>query len=65
MEAMDEVMQTFKSHDILELVPHVLGMRTLRIGWVPHRKFTSGIFEKNKATRSNHREPGIDYNRSF
>jgi len=62
---MDKDMQTFKSYDVLELVGHVLGMRTLRIDWVLHWKFKSGIFEKNKATRSNHQEPSIDYNRSF
>jgi len=65
---MDKVMQTFKSHDSPKLIPHILGMRTLRIGWVLRWKFKNGIVEKNKArsfTRRNHREPGIDYNRSF
>jgi len=65
---MDNVLQTFKSDDISKLMPHVLGMRTLRIGWILGWKFKNGIFEKNKArssTRRNYREPGTDYNRSF
>jgi len=65
---MDKVIQTFNSHDIPKQIPHVLGMRTLRIGWILRWKFKNGIFGKNKArsfTRRNHREPGINYNRSF
>ena len=61
---MDRKMLNFKSHDICELVPHVPGVRTLRIGWVLH---WNGIFEKNKdrlVNRSNHQESGIDYNES-
>jgi len=68
VEAMDKVIQTFKSHDIPKLIPHVLSMHTLRTGWILRWKFKNGIFEKSKArpfTRRNHREPGIDYNRSF
>jgi len=61
-------MQTSKSHDICELVPHVPGMHTLRIGCVLLWKFKNGIFEKNKAeffAYSNHQEPGFDSNKSF
>ena len=46
----------------------MLGIRTLRIGWVTHRKFKNVVFEKNMArvvTRSNHQESVIDYNKSF
>ena len=45
-------MQSFTSHDICELVPHVPGIRT--------QNLNNGIFEKNKAiliTRSNQEEP--------
>jgi len=45
---MDNVMQTFKSHDIPKLIPYVLGMRTLRIGWILRWKFKNRLFEKNK-----------------
>ena len=65
---MDSEMRLFKSHGICELVPHVLGIRTLRIGWVTHRNFKNDVFEKNMArvvTRSNHQESVIDYNKSF
>ena len=51
--------QSFTSHDICELVPHVPGIRT--------QNLNNGIFEKNKAiviTRSN-QEPRIDYSKSF
>ena len=61
---MDKKMLNFRSHDIFELVPHVPGVRTLRIGWVLH---WNGNLEKNKArffNRSNYQESGIDYNES-
>ena len=62
-EGMDKVMQNSMLHGIYELVPHVPGMRTLRIGGVLHWKFKNGIFEKNKArlvTSGNHQELCID-----
>jgi len=55
-------------YDIYDLVPRTAGMRTLRLGWVLHRKFKNGVFEKNKArlvARGNHQRPGVDYDESF
>jgi len=67
-EAMDREMSNMRSHDIYKLTPHRPGMRTLRLGWVLHRKFKDGVFEKNKArlvARGNQQRPGIDYDKSF
>jgi transposase InsO family protein len=67
-EAMNSEMENLKSHDVYELVPRIGSMRTLRLGWVLHRKFKNGVFDKNKArlvARGNHQRPGIDYNESF
>ena len=41
-EAMDREMENLMSHDVYELVPHASGIRTLRLGWVLHRKFKNG-----------------------
>jgi len=46
--SMDQEMANLKSHDVYELVPRMNGMRTLKLGWVFHRKFNNGVFEKNK-----------------
>ena len=46
--AMDQGMANLKAHDLYALVPRMNGMRTLKLGWVFHRKFKNGIFEKNK-----------------
>ena len=57
-----------KSHDVYELVPRTSGMRTLRLGWVLHRKFKNRVFDKNKGSlvaRGNHQRPGIDHGESF
>ena len=57
-----------KSHDVYELILCAIGMRTLRLGWVLHRKFKNGSFDKNKArlvARGNYQRPGIDYGKSF
>ena len=65
---MDREMKNLESHDVYDLVPRAPGMRTLRLGWVLHRKFKNGTFEKNKArlvARGNHQRPGIDYGESF
>ena len=48
-DAMGKEMANLNSHDVYELVPRVPGMRTLRLGWVLHRKFKNGVFEKNNA----------------
>ena len=67
-EAMDQEMKDLKDHDVYELVPRATGIRTLRLGWVLHRKFKNGIFERNKGrlvARGNHQRPGIDYGESF
>jgi hypothetical protein len=67
-EAMNKEMENLKSHDVYELVPHVKGLRTLKLGWVLHRKFKNGVFDKNKArlvARGNQKCPSIDYNKSF
>ena len=65
---MDREMQNLKSHDVYELMPRTSGMRTLRLGWVLHRKFKNGVFDKIKGrlvTRGNHQRPGVDYGESF
>jgi len=67
-DAMDREMENLRSHDVYDLVPRAPGLRTLRLGWVLHRKFKNGVFEKNKArvvARGNHQRPGVDYNESF
>jgi len=67
-DAMDREMANLESHDVYELVPRMPGMRTLRLGWVLHRKFKNVVFEKNKGrlvARGNHQRPGIDYGESF
>ena len=46
--AMDKEMKNPRDHDVYELVPRASGIRTLRLGWVLHRKFKNGIFGKNK-----------------
>ena len=56
-EAMDREMENLRSHDIYELLQRALGMRTLHLRWVLHRKFKNGSFNKNKAyivARGNH-----------
>ena len=72
MEAMDREMDkemvNLRSHGVYELVPCVWGLRTLKLGWVLHRKFRNRVFDKNKAriaARGNQQRPGIDYNESF
>jgi len=65
---MTKEMINLRSHDVYELVPRVPGVRTLRSGWVLHRKFKNGIFERNKprlVALGNHQRPGIDYDESF
>lgn len=65
---MGREMDNLTSHDVYELVPRTSDMRTLRLGWVLHRKFKDGTFDKNKArivARGNHQRPGIDYGKSF
>ena len=67
-DVMDQEMANLKSHDYYELVPRMNDMRTLKRGWVFHRKFKSGVFEKKKGrivARANHQRPGIDYVESF
>ena len=67
-EAMDKEMENLRSYDVFKLVPRTPGMRTLRLGWVLHRKFKNGAFDKNKArlvARGNHQRPSIDYGESF
>jgi hypothetical protein len=67
-DAMRKEMDNLRSHDVYELVLRVPGMRTLRLGWVLHRKFRNGVFDKNKArlvARGNLQRPGIDYGESF
>jgi len=67
-DAMDREMDNLRSHDVYDLVPRAPGMHTLRLGWVLHRKFKNGVFEKNEArlvARGNHQRPGVDYGESF
>jgi hypothetical protein len=57
-----------KPHDVYGLVPRVRGLRTLKLGWVLHRKFKSGSFDRSKArlvARGDQQRPSIDYNESF
>ena len=64
---MDREMEGLKSHDVYELVPRTNGMRTLKVGWVLHRKFKNGLFERNKGrlvARGN-QHPSIDQRESF
>jgi Reverse transcriptase (RNA-dependent DNA polymerase) len=66
--AMDQEIENLKAHNVYELVPYASGMRTLTLGWVLHRKFKNGVFEKNKGrlvAQGNHQRPGIDYGESF
>ena len=61
--AMTKEVTNLKSHNVYDLVPRTPGIHTLRLGWVLHRKFKNGVFEKNKArlvARGNHQRPGID-----
>ena len=46
--AMDQEMANLKLHDVCKLVPRINGMRTLKFGWVFHRKSKNGVFEKNE-----------------
>ena len=67
-EEMDQGIANLRSHNVYELVPRVRGMRTLHLGWILHRKFKKGVFEKNQGrlvARGNHQRPGIDYGESF
>ena len=48
-DAMDWEMENLRSHDVYEFIPCADGIRTLRLGWVLHRKFKNGAFDKNKA----------------
>ena len=67
-DMMNKEMENLRSHDVYELVPHMPGMCTLRLGWVLHRKFKNSVFDKNKArlvARGNLQRPGVDYNKSF
>ena len=49
MDVMDQEMANLKSHNVYELVPRTNGMRTLKLGWVFHRKFKSGVFKRIRA----------------
>ena len=62
-EAMNQEMESLKSHDVYELVPRTNGMRTLKLGWMPHRNLKNGLFERNKGgivARGNHQHPSTD-----
>ena len=64
MVAMDLKMESLWSHDVFDPFPRASDMRTLRLGWVLHRNFKDGSFDKNKArlvARRNQQRPGIDY----
>ena len=68
VDVIDREMDNLCTHDVYELVPRTSGMRTIRLGWVPHRKFKNGAFDKNKArlvAHGNHQGPGIDHGESF
>jgi hypothetical protein len=47
--AMDREMENLRSHDVFELVPRTSDLRTSRLGWMLHRKFKNGTFDKNKS----------------
>ena len=67
-DAMGCEMENLRAHDVYELVPRASGARTIRLGWVLHRKFKNGTFDKNKVrlvAQGNHQRPGINYNESF
>ena len=68
MVAMDLKMESLWSHDVFDPVPRASDMRTLRLGWVLHRNFKDGSFDKNKArlvARRIQQRPGSDYGESF
>ena len=67
-DVMDQEMEDLRFHDVYELIPHVVRIQTLRLGWVLHRKFKNGSFDRNKAhlvARGNHQRLGIDYGELF
>ena len=60
---MDREMEGLNLYDVYELVPRTNGMRTLKLGWVLHRKFKIGLFDRNKGrlvARGNHQHPSVD-----
>ena len=57
VDVMDCEMDNLSTHDVYELVLHMLGMRTIRLSWVLHRKFKNGAFDKNKAHLVTGRNP--------
>ena len=62
-EAMGPEMEGLKSHDVYGLVARTNGMRTLKLGWVLHRKFKHGLFERKKGrlvARGNYQYRSID-----
>ena len=44
VDVVDEETANFKSHNVYELVPRTNGMRTLKLGYVFHRKFNNRVF---------------------
>ena len=68
VDTMDCKMDNLCTRDVYELVLCTSGMRTIRLGWVPHRKFKNSTFDKNKVCLvacGNHQRPGIDHGESF
>ena len=62
-EVMDCEMENLRSHNIYKLIPCAVGIWTLQLGGVLHRKFKNRSFNRNKAhlvVRGNHQRPGIN-----
>jgi len=66
---MDQEMANLKSYNVYEPMLRTNGMRTLKLGWVFHRKFKNGvlvIYNKGRlVAQGNQHHHGIDYGDSF
>jgi hypothetical protein len=47
-DAMDREMDNLRLRDVYDLMPRVPGIRTLRLGWVLHRRFRNGFLRRTR-----------------